>query len=134
MKRDDFILPIFHHKDKCFEKKVKLNIGTSKQNPVVTFKLYPNGLNVDKNRSSTLKVEVTHLGKLERGMILQVNITGQDCHSGDIIVSRQVENSLNHNSFLLPDFISHEIIKLSNARNFQFTATLHIADEWLIVE
>ena len=58
--RDNFLDPIFHHKSKFFEKKVRISIGCGKSRLSVNLlvKLHPNGLGNDLGSFSTLTVEI----------------------------------------------------------------------------
>ena len=138
--RDDFIDPIFHHKNKTFERKCRFSTGSGSSilNVQLAIRLYPNGINWDQGSYSTLIVEITNTSRPPpHTAYIQFEITGYDCHAGHVITSRQVEYPLKHREFLIPEFLSHEVIKVSHARNFEFRATIKIkylvCSDWVVI-
>ena len=138
--RDDFIDPIFHHKNKTFERKCRFSTGSGSSilNVQLAIRLYPNGINWDQGSYSTLKVEITNTSRPPPPTAyIQFDITGYDCHAGHMIASRQVEYPLKHKEFLIPEFLSHEVIKVSHAKNFEFRATIRIkylvCSDWVVI-
>lgn len=138
--RDDFIDPIFHHKSKLFEKKCRFSTGSgpSLLSVQLAIRLFANGINWDQGSYSTLKVEITNTSRPppESAYIL-FDIKGYDCHAGHIIASRQVEYPLKNKEFLVPEFLSHEVIKVSHTKNFEFRATIKIkylvCRDWVVI-
>ena len=138
--RDDFIDPIFHHKNKSFERKCRFSTGSGSSvlNVQLAIRLYPNGINWDQGSYSTLIVEITNTSRPPpHTAYIQFEITGYDCHAGHMITSRQVEYPLKHREFLIPEFLSHEVIKVSHARNFEFRAIIKIkylvCSDWVVI-
>ena len=138
--RDDFIDPIFHHKNKTFERKCRFSTGSGSSilNVQLAIRLYPNGINWDQGSYSTLIVEITNTSRPPpHTAYIQFEIAGYDCHAGHVIASRQVEYPLKHKEFLIPEFLSHEVIKVSHARNFEFRATIKIkylvCSDWVVI-
>ena len=138
--RDDFIDPIFHHRNRSFEKKCRFSTGSGSSvlNVQLTIRLYPNGINWDQGSYSTLKVEVTNTSRPPpHTAYLQFDITGYDCHAGHVIASRRVEYPLKNKEFLIPEFLSHEVIKVSHAKHFEFRTTIKIkylvCRDWVVI-
>ena len=138
--RDDFINPIFYHKNKIFERKCRFSTGSGSSilNVQLAIRLYPNGINWDQGSYSTLIVEITSTSRPPPPTAyIQFEITGYDCHAGHVIASRQVEYPLKHKEFLIPEFLSHEVIKVSHAKNFEFRATIKIkylvCRDWVVI-
>lgn len=138
--RDDFIDPIFHHKNKVFEKKCRFSTGSgpSVLNVQLAIRLFPNGLNWDQGSYSTLKVEITSISRQPpTTAYIQFDMTGYDCHAGHVITSRQVEYPMQDREFLIPEFLSHEVIKFSHTKNFDFRAIIKIkylvCQDWVLV-
>ena len=138
--RDDFIDPIFHHKNKTFEKKCRFSTGSgsSTLNVQLAIRLYPNGINWDNGAYSTLKIETTNTSRPPpHTAYIQFDIKGYDCYAGNVIASRQVEYPLKKGAFIIPEFLSHEVIKVSHAKNFEFRATIKIkylvCRDWVVV-
>ena len=138
--RDDFIDPIFHHKNKVFEKKCRFSTGSGSSilNVQLAIRLYPNGINWDQGSYSTLKIEITSTSRPPPpAAYIQLDITGYDCHAGHVIASRQVEYPMQDREFLIPEFLSHEVIKFSHTKNFEFRATIKIkylvCRDWVLV-
>ena len=138
--RDNFIDPIFHHKNKTFERKCRFSTGSGSSilNVQLAIRLYPNGINWDHGSYSTLIVEIMSTSRPPPPTAyIQFEITGYDCHAGHVITSRQVEYPLKHKEFLIPEFLSHEVIKVSHAKNFEFRATIKIkylvCSDWVVI-
>lgn len=138
--RDDFIGPIFHHKNKVFEKKCRFSTGSGSSilNVQLAIRLYPNGINWDQGSYSTLKIEITSTSRPPPpAAFIQFDVTGYDCHAGHVITSRQVEYPMQDREFLIPEFLSHEVIKISHTKNFEFRATIKIkylvCRDWVLV-
>ena len=142
VKRSEFVGPLFFHKNKCFEKKVKVSAGSrpTRLNLDVNFKLFPNGINWDQDSYSTLKIEVTSPSSqtLSSDVHLQLVVTGADCETGDVITSWQAEWPLREEACIIKEFIAHEVIKFSSAKYFEFKATLRVkyslSKDWVVVD
>jgi len=141
-KRGNFVGPIFFHRNKCFQKRVKVSAGSgpTRLNLNVNFKLFPNGINWDQDSYSTLKIEVTspYSQMISSDAHLQLSVTGSDPDTGNIITARQVEWSLHEKAHIMKEFLAHEIIKVSSAAYFEFQATLRVkfslSKDWVVVD
>ena len=139
VKRSEFVVPLFFHKNNCFEKKVEVSAGSgpTRLNLDVNFKLFPNGINWDQDSYSTLKIEVTSQ-TLSSDVHLQLVVTGADCETGDVITSRHAEWPLHEKAYIIKEFIAHEVIKVSSAKHFEFKATLRVkyslSKDWVVVD
>ena len=138
--RDDFIDPIFHHKNKCFDRKCRFSTGSGSSilNVHLAIKLYPNGINWDQGSYSTLKIELLEASRPPPcTAYILLDISGYDSHAGHVIASRQVEYPLRTKEYLIPEFLSHEVIKVSNAKNFEFRATIKVkyllCSDWVVI-
>ena len=138
--RDDFIGPIFYHKGKTFEKKCRFSTGSGSSiiNVQLAIRLFPNGINWDQGSYSTLKVEILSTSRPpSSAAYIHFDITGYDCHAGHVIASRQVEYPMKNKEFLIPEFLSHEVIKVSHARHFEFRAIIKVkylvCRDWVLV-
>ena len=141
-KRGNFVGPIFFHKNKCFQKRVKVSAGSgpTRLNLNVNFKLYPNGINWDQDSYSTLKIEATSPSSqiLSSDAHLQLSVTGTDPHTGNIITAQQAEWPLHEKAHIMKEFLAHDIIKVSSAQHFEFQATLRVkfslSKDWVVVD
>ena len=140
IRRSDFIDPLFNHKNRTFVKKWRYFSGSSSSDLKVHFNvaLYPNGINWDQDSFSTLKVLITKVSRTPPSTaFLKFHITGSDCQAGHVICSRQVESSFALKEFVIQEFLSHEVIKESRAKNFEFKITVEVGYhslEWELID
>lgn len=120
VKRSEFMLPLFEHTNKTFEKKLKLYLGSSRPSLSIVFKLFPNGVGSDENIYSSLRIELpTATQILPAGTALEFSINVRDLHTADVLVSRHMEVAAEQEEYMMEQFLAHEVIKSSQARHFE---------------
>ena len=127
IKRDQFMVPLFHHKRKTFEKKIKLCLGRSAPYLPINFKLFPNGLGSDENLYASFRVELPSTAHIpSKATALSFNISVRDLHTADVLVSRCMECSMGKECYTLEQFLAHEVIKSSQARHLEISITVRV--------
>jgi hypothetical protein len=120
VKRSEFMIPLFQHTNKTFEKKVKLSLGTCSPHLSVVFKLFPNGVGSDENIYSSFRIELPSATQIvPPGTSLVFSITVRDLLTADVLASRHMEVGLEREEYMLEQFLAHEVIKSSQSRRFE---------------
>ena len=121
------MVPLFHHKSRTFEKKIKLCLGPSSPCLPVIFKMFPNGIGSDENIYASFRVELpSAMEMVPKGTALSFHITARDLHTADILVSRHMDCPIDKECYTLEQFLAHEVIKSSQARHFEISITIRV--------
>ena len=120
VKRSEFMIPLFKHTSKTFERRLKLCLGPHDHCLPIVFKLYPNGVGSDENIYSSLRIVLPSASQMvPPGTTLVFSISVRDLRTADVIASRHMEVGLEREEYLLEQFLAHEVIKSSEARHFE---------------
>ena len=112
--------PLFQHKHKTFEKKIKLCMGPQSPCLPITFKLFPNGVGSDENIYSSFRIALPAASQIvPPGTSLVFSITVRDLQTADIIASRHMEVAMEREEYMMEQFLAHEVIKSSQARHLE---------------
>ena len=134
--------PVIKHDNKAFERKFQVKVGTGTKF-ILTFvlKLYPNGVNWDQDSSASLHVEVkTSLSShVNTKVYFGVRVVEDRTTSRDILAERRRICCLKEErEFLLDEFLSHEVVKTSQAKLlymlFHVEMSYQLGEDWVCVE
>ena len=104
----------------------------------VIFKLFPNGVGSDENIYSSFRIELPAVYTIvPQGTSLSFHITTRDLHTADILVSRHMEVPIESESYMMEQFLAHEVIKSSQARHFEISIAIKVkasASGWVEIQ
>lgn len=141
LKRTSFLEPIFNHTAKCIDKKFTLKVGggrvrSSGCSLTIALKLFPNGLNWALDRSASLKVQVT--GHTSSTLYLNMMVEEKGLRHSHMLVSRRKVCKLaKERAFLIEEFLAHDVLKMSSAKNFLLTLDVELGyrlgEDWVCI-